>query len=60
MKITEDNIDYNVSRLIDKALGSPWEYAEQAEDSDHCRLLMLGYIRGMLDFAECMKEVLKS
>ena len=60
MRITADNIDYNVARLIDKELGSPWEYAEQREDADHCRILMLGYIRGVLSFAECMKEVLRS
>lgn len=60
MKITEDNIDYNVGRLIDKELGSPWEYAEQSDDADHQRLLALGYVRGLLDFAQCMKEVLRS
>ena len=60
MKITEDNIDYNVARLIDKELGSPWEYAEQKDDADHTRLLMLGYIRGVLSLAEELKGVLKA
>lgn len=60
MKIDEGCINHNVTKLIDEELGSPWEYAEQADDADHTRLLMLGYIRGVLSFAECMKEVLKS
>jgi hypothetical protein len=60
MKITADNIDYNATRLIDDEMGCPYEYSEQSDDADHQRLLMIGYIHGVLDMAKTMKEVLKA
>lgn len=60
MRINEDNIDYNVQRLIDEYIDDPFMYAENDVENDNKRLLMLGYIRGVLDFAKCMKEVLKA
>lgn len=59
MRITTDNIDYNATRLIDVTIGSPYEYAEQSDDADHTRLLVIGYIQGVLDMAKTMKEVLE-
>jgi hypothetical protein len=60
MKITTDNIDYNATRLIDQEVDCPYEYSKQSDDNDHVRLLMIGYIRGVLDMAKTMKEVLKA
>ena len=60
MRINEENIDHNVSRMIDDYVAFPFEYSEQNDDADHMRLVTLGYIRGVLDFAKTMKEVLKA
>lgn len=58
MKITTDNIDYNATRLIDEYMASPFEYAEQSDCADHQRVFTLGYIRGVLNMARTMKEVI--
>lgn len=60
MRINEENIDYNVQRLIDENVACPYEYSEQKDDSDHTRLITLGYIRGVIDMGNTMKEVLRS
>ena len=60
MRITEDNIDYNVQRILDEYIDDPFMYAENDVENDNKRLLILGYIRGVLDFAKCMKEGLKA
>lgn len=59
MKITDDCIDYNTVRLIDEDT-DPWELSGQSDDMDNERLIMLGYIRGVIDMANAMKEVLKA
>lgn len=59
MKITDECIDYNTVRLIDEDT-DPWALSGQSDDMDNERLIMLGYIRGVLDMAKAMKEVLKS
>ena len=59
MKISADNIDYNTVRLIDENT-DPWALSRQSDDTDNERLIMLGYIRGVLDMAKAMKEVLKA
>lgn len=59
MKILAENIDYNTVRLIDENT-DPWELSGQSDDMDNERLIMLGYIRGVLDMAKAMKEVLKA
>lgn len=59
MKITDDCIDYNTVRLIDEDT-DPWALSGQSDDMDNERLIMLGYIRGVIDMANAMKEVLKS
>ena len=60
MKIDYENIHYNAQRLIDEYTGSPYEYADQSDDADHQRLVTLGYIRGIIEMAHAMEEVLKS
>ena len=60
VKINEDNIDYNLQRLLDEYVASPFEYAEQSDDADHQRLLTLGYVRGAIDFANELKKVLRA
>ena len=59
MKISAENIDYNTVRLIDENT-DPWALSGQSDDMDNERLIMLGYIRGVLDMAKTMKEVLKA
>ena len=59
MKITEDCINHNAMKLIDKS-NLPWEMYEANDDADHQRLISMGYNSGVLDMAEAMKEVLKS
>lgn len=59
MKITDDCIDYNTVRLIDEDT-DPWALSGQSDDMDNERLIMLGYIRGVIDMANAMKEVLKA
>ena len=58
MKIDEACINYNAVRLINEIMGNPYEYGDQDESTDHLRLLTLGAVRGVLDMAEAMKEVL--
>jgi len=59
MRITNDTIDYNAFRIIDENT-IPWEMYEQNDDADHQRIITLGYIRGVMDMANAMKEVLKA
>lgn len=58
MKIDEACIDHNAVRLINEIVGIPYEYGDQDESTDHLRLLTIGTVRGVLDMAEAMKEVL--
>lgn len=58
MKIDEAYIDHNALRIINDIVGIPYEYGDQDESTDHLRLLTLGAVRGVLDMAEAMKEVL--
>ena len=59
MKITDDCIDYNTVRLIDENT-DPWALSGQSDDMSNERVIMLGYIRGVIDMAQAMKEVLKA
>lgn len=60
MRINEECINHNASRLIDDVTANPYEWSEQGDDADHQRILTIGYVRGVLDMAKAMKEVLKS
>ena len=57
MKITEDCINHNAIRLISEN-NNPWETCD-LKDGDNIRIAMLGYIQGVTDMAEALKEVLK-
>ena len=59
MRITADNIDYNTVRLIDENM-NPWSLSEATDTMDNERLIILGYIQGVIDMANAMKEVLKA
>ena len=59
MKISAENIDYNTVRMIDENT-DPWALSWQSDDMDNERLIMLGYIRGVIDMAMAMKEVLNA
>ena len=59
MKITEDCINHNAMRIIDEN-NVPYEMYEANDDADHQRLITMGYVRGVLDMAQVMKEVLKA
>lgn len=58
MRITYDNINYNALQLIDEVVGLPFEYSDESNDADHQRILTIGIIRGILDMAKAMREVL--
>lgn len=58
MKIDEACIDHNAVKLINEIMGDPYEYGDQDETADHCRLITIGAVRGVLDMAEAMKKVL--
>lgn len=59
MKITEDCINHNAMRIIDEN-NVPFEMYEANGEADHQRLITMGYVRGVLDMAQVMKEVLRS
>jgi len=58
MRITYDNINYNALQLIDEVVALPFEYSDESNDADHQRILTIGIVRGILDMAKAMKEVL--
>lgn len=58
MKINEECIDHNVTRLIEEYTQCIWELDDDIHD--HVRLMTLGYIRGVLELGEALKEVLKT
>ena len=58
MKIDKECIDHNVTRLIEEATQCIWDLDN--ETHDHCRLMTLGYIRGVIELGEALKEVLKT
>ena len=60
MRISADNIDYNAVRLIDEIIVDPYMDATRTDNDDNRRIMMLGEIRGVLDMAKAMKEVLKA
>ena len=58
VKTTENYINHTALRLINEIVGSPYEYGDQDESTDHLRLLTLGEVRGVLEMTEAMKKVL--
>lgn len=60
MKIDESCINHNVVGIISDAVDVPERYSSEDDNSDHIRLITLGYIRGVIDLANVLKEVLKT
>ncbi len=58
MKIDESSINHNAIRLIDELTEIVYECAKK--DDEQLRALTLGNIRGVIEMAMAMKEVLKS
>ena len=58
MKINEESINHNIARLIEEYTQCIWEIDD--DKYDHIRLMTLGYIRGVLELGEALKEVLKA
>ena len=56
--IDENFINEHAIKAIDEVLGIPFEYADTERDSDNLRQITLGAIRGILDFADHLKEAL--
>lgn len=59
MRITADSIDYNTVKLINDNM-DPWSLSADTDAVDNERLIILGYIQGVIDMASAMKEVLKA
>ena len=57
-KFDEEIINETVVCLIGEWTQEIWNM--DGENQDHSRLLILGYIRGVLEMAKAMKDVLKS
>lgn len=60
MKINEESINHNVTRLIEEYTQCIWDINDKKNDEDHTRLMTLGFIRGVLELGEALKEVLKT
>lgn len=60
MKIDEASINHNALRLIDEAIGSPFDYCEESSEADHMRPFSLGEISGIIIMANAKKKVLKT
>ena len=56
MKISEEDINHNVTRLINEL--NPWEMC--GREDDILRTMATGYIAGLNDLATALKEVLKA
>lgn len=60
MRITQENIAYNVQRMVSDLVETLYDYSDDSDDFDHMRVATLGEIRGICEFAKCMEEVLKA
>ena len=58
MKIDVSCIDHNSAALTRDALDG--DYTGSEEKDNHDRIEVIGYIRGVHDMAEIMKEVLRA
>ena len=62
MKIDEGGINHNVLRLISELVKSRYEFIDEASESTKVAFMAmtLGEIGAICDFAEALKEVLRS
>lgn len=58
MKIDENTINHNAVRLIDDIV-TDFVDNNVTECDDSCKTITIGYIKGICDMANTMKEVLK-
>lgn len=59
MKISKENIDYNVRWMVSELVDSLYDFSDDSKDFDHIRIATLTEIRGICEFAKCMEEVLE-
>ena len=57
MKVTEDSVNHNALLLIEDAVGCPFEFTD--EEDKTTLIVSLSYIKGVLDMAKAMKEIIK-
>ena len=57
MKVTEESVNHNALLLIDDVVGTVFEYTDGEGKST--LLTSLGYIKGVVDMAKAMKEIIK-
>ena len=58
MKIDEGCIDHNALELIKEEVGVPYEYINK--DDGTMQIFTLGYISGIIKYADALKEALKA
>lgn len=58
MKIDESCINHNIARLVDEM--DVWDLCGDDSGLDDIRIMMLGYIKGVSELGEALKEVLKA
>lgn len=58
MKIDESCINHNALREIDKAIEDVYDLTSEDRD-DNIRIATIGQIRGIIDFATLLKDVLR-
>ena len=60
MRVNQENINYNVRRMVSELVDSLYDFIDDSKDVDNIRIATLGEIRGICEFAKCMEEVLKA
>ena len=60
MRINQENINYNVQRMVSDIVETLYDYSDDTGDFDNLRIATLGEIKGICEFAKCMEEVLKA
>lgn len=60
MRINQENINYNVRRMVLELVDSLYDFTDDSKDFDHMRVATLGEIKGICEFAKCMEEVLEA
>lgn len=60
MKIDENTINYNALRLCGNVSEDTWDIVSDNENAEKRAIARVGYINGVYDMANAMKEVLKN
>ena len=58
MKIDEACINHNAVRLINDF--EMWDLTSDSKPDENMRIMSLGYVKGIMEFAEVLKEVLRA